>query len=209
MELKTETTDLSGFVKSVPTRPDAKIGTEIYECERLPLAVMKYPKIDLSFFGYLAQHESGVWLPLFAWFEIGDKQIRPFVVAIETWTTLWRIECDQQRITEIVRTAIAKKMNLEITNNGDIREGLPIEKNRRRKYSATFHGIIPQATKVKIKEAEPLFDEIAIVAEEHNWAMEEIKTDPLVIGRIGGNAFLIDHFETTKAEDYVLAEFKE
>lgn len=75
-----------------------------------------------------------------------------------------------------------------------------------------FNGLIPLKTKKKVEKAKKYFkDDIYIVVETkpEEWSFEkkledpDIKEDPLVIGLIGKNANIIDHFNTTALENLV------
>lgn len=76
-----------------------------------------------------------------------------------------------------------------------------------------FAGVLPDPTRAKIKDALPDFggsysSPIYIVQEttKKDWKAEKIRApkDPLVIGVKEGRAFLIDQFDVTPAEDYIL-----
>jgi hypothetical protein len=77
----------------------------------------------------------------------------------------------------------------------------------------SFKGIIPATTKEKIKKAEETFSDknhgIFLIKECPVWQESEITKDPLIIGVIGDQAYLIDKFDCTALEDYVKAEFTE
>lgn len=219
MDLQMETVNLGQYVKEA-THPSLTIPpTGLYECERLPLAQVKYPRIDLSFFKHLTQHKGNIWLPLFAWFKVEGHKIGKCCFGWRTWgkrdRDVYFYFCDYPRITWMyIAQAIAQKISATYyyTRTGDNRivyrfsQEYPDVINQM--FTATFHGLIPQTTREKIEEARPLFDEIAIVSEEHQWKAEEIKVDPLIIGMIGESTFLIDHFDTTGAEDYIIAKFE-
>lgn len=85
---------------------------------------------------------------------------------------------------------------------------------RTRQFSTSFKGLIPETTKRKIKDAEELFSGdqsrgIFLIKECPNWQEQEITEDPLIVGIIGDQAYLIDQFDCTNLEAYIKAEFTE
>ncbi len=97
-----------------------------------------------------------------------------------------------------------------------------IPKDIRKKYKkigavsikSSFHGLIPEDSRQKIKQAQNYFDNIYFVAETkpEEWTVSEhiiprFLRDPLIVGVFDKNCFLIDKFETTPVEDYVSKEF--
>ena len=84
--------------------------------------------------------------------------------------------------------------------------------------TATFDGILPKETRQKAIHAKGHFDNLYLVVDQQNrWKSEllPVRTsallDPLLIGekreKSGSSYFLIDQFDLTKAEDYLIAEF--
>jgi hypothetical protein len=84
--------------------------------------------------------------------------------------------------------------------------------------TATFDGILPKETRQKAIQAKGHFDNLYLVVDQQNrWKSELLPVpasallDPLLIGekreRSGSSYFLIDQFDLTKAEDYLIAEF--
>ena len=84
--------------------------------------------------------------------------------------------------------------------------------------TATFDGILPKETRQKAIRARGQFDNLYLVVDQQNrWKSELLPVpasallDPLLIGekreRSGSSYFLIDQFDLTKAEDYLIAEF--
>lgn len=76
--------------------------------------------------------------------------------------------------------------------------------------SNSFHGILPQETKNKIKSASKIFgDDIYLISETRPeaWEATQITIDPLLVGVCDKRCFLIDHFHTTNIEEYVRKEF--
>lgn len=85
---------------------------------------------------------------------------------------------------------------------------------RNRTFSTSFKGLIPETTKQKIKDAEELFSGdqsrgIFLIKECPSWTETEITEDPLIVGIIGDQAYLIDQFDCTDLEAYIAAEFTE
>ncbi len=78
---------------------------------------------------------------------------------------------------------------------------------------SSFHGLIPPDTRKKIKEAQPVLENIYLVAETkpEEWSVEKhvprFVRDPLVIGVLENKCFLVDKFDTTSLEDYISKEF--
>jgi len=84
--------------------------------------------------------------------------------------------------------------------------------------TATFDGILPEETREKALRARDLFDHLYLVVDQQErWESEllpvpaSVLLDPLLIGEkregFRSRYFLIDQFELTKAEDYLVAEF--
>jgi hypothetical protein len=84
--------------------------------------------------------------------------------------------------------------------------------------TATFDGILPKETRQKAIDARGHFDNLYLVVDQQNrWKSEllpvpaAVLLDPLLIGekraRSRSSYFLIDQFDLTKAEDYLIAEF--
>lgn len=84
--------------------------------------------------------------------------------------------------------------------------------------TATFNGILPKETREKAIQARGHFDNLYLVVDQQNrWKSELLPVpssallDPLLIGEKRENShssyFLIDQFDLTKAEDYLIAEF--
>lgn len=72
-----------------------------------------------------------------------------------------------------------------------------------------FTGALPVGTRDRIKRATGLFNnEVFIVQDTHwkDWKAEKIRAprDPLVFGMKSGCAWLIDQFDVTPVEDYIL-----
>lgn len=80
--------------------------------------------------------------------------------------------------------------------------------------SQGFHGMMPSETKKRVTEAYDKFTEIMggrceifLIKECESWKSEVVTKDPLVVGMIGDQAYLIDHFDCTDLEAYVNSEF--
>jgi len=84
--------------------------------------------------------------------------------------------------------------------------------------TATFDGILPKGTRQKAIHAKGHFDNLYLVVDQQNrWKSELLPVpasallDPLLIGEKRESSrssyFLIDQFDLTKAEDYLIAEF--
>ncbi len=82
------------------------------------------------------------------------------------------------------------------------------------RISTSFVGIIPEKTKEKIEKTGTIFagcesSGIFLIKECPVWDEQRITKDPLIVGVIGNQAYLVDHFDTTDLEDYIKAEFTE
>ncbi|MBS3093700.1 hypothetical protein J4456_03930 [Candidatus Pacearchaeota archaeon] len=77
--------------------------------------------------------------------------------------------------------------------------------------SSEFNGILPTVTKEKIKIAKSIFPkQVYLFAETKpdEWGHKEYSPDPLIVGvSLDNRTYLVDHFNTTKLEDYVRREF--
>lgn len=77
-------------------------------------------------------------------------------------------------------------------------------------FTTEFNGIIPKTTKQNLREARKIFgEEVYLIAETkpEEWNASVVYTDPLLIGVAKDRAFLVDHFDTTTLENYVVDEF--
>ncbi len=72
--------------------------------------------------------------------------------------------------------------------------------------TSSFSGVIAPSAKEKIEEADKCFEETALITMA-NWQEKKIQTDPLIVSIYNGKAYLIDHFDTSQVENYVLSEF--
>ena len=77
---------------------------------------------------------------------------------------------------------------------------------------ADFNGLIPQSVRAKIKDAGQVFEDIYIVTDSVDWKLDTVvsldpRVDPLVIGRIKDQFWLIDVFDLTAAEDHARREY--
>ncbi len=80
------------------------------------------------------------------------------------------------------------------------------------RITARYDGIMPIRVREKIAQVEESkeFDQIFILAEVKEWQKDEVvipKKDPLVLGFVNNNLFLIDKYDTTGVEEYVANEF--
>lgn len=77
---------------------------------------------------------------------------------------------------------------------------------------AAFSGLIPAETKEKIREAQSsaVFSDIRLLAET-SWKLQETPqpfyADPIVIGLVDAEMWVIDVFDPTPLEDYIAREF--
>lgn len=86
--------------------------------------------------------------------------------------------------------------------------------DRNKTISTFFKGLIPATTKQKVKDAEPIFSgcisaRLFLIKECPSWTEREVTKDPLIVGVIGVQAYLIDAFDCTDLEEYVKKEFTE
>ena len=72
--------------------------------------------------------------------------------------------------------------------------------------SASFSGVLPTNTKRILKEAVECFDEVNIIAEA-DWEIKRVRLEPFLVGVHKDEVFLLDHFDTSNLEKYVLSEF--
>jgi hypothetical protein len=85
-------------------------------------------------------------------------------------------------------------------------------------FKIGFYGIIPEATKERIREADEIFgEEVYLVAETtpEQWRKAQVVSlDPIIVGVYGAEredsaCYLVDHFNTTPYEDLIRREFRE
>ncbi len=238
MDLQMDTVNLGEYVKNDPNVALAEPPKIMYECEKLPFAVQAYPELGLGFFaitqnsngatlplfGYynLNEADSKCIVTIDHGYALRVKRQRE---EMEQWSVrsrgfgapmmpppMWgagggtvSVEGYPSEVSEMVRSSVMK--GTEVVHSS---AGIEQSKIKLTHYTSSFHGILPEDTKEKIEQAKPVLTDISIVAEAHDWAVTEevITIDPLVIGRVGKRWFLIDHFDTTGAEDYIVAKYE-
>lgn len=78
------------------------------------------------------------------------------------------------------------------------------------KLESSFHGLIPDSTKERIKRGKGIFEKgLYLIAETkpEEWNVKYIAKDPIIVGVLENECYLIDHFLTTPIESYVVREF--
>ncbi len=76
-----------------------------------------------------------------------------------------------------------------------------------------FVGLLPSSVKETIRKNRRFFmDDMYVIAEAQRWACEvsepvRLNRDPLLVGVLGDNCYLLDEFNCTPIEDYVRREF--
>ncbi|MHA1169667.1 MAG: hypothetical protein ACTSRU_17705 [Candidatus Hodarchaeales archaeon] len=80
--------------------------------------------------------------------------------------------------------------------------------------SSEFRGLLPSATKKRIIDSIDKFKrpnseacDIYLIKECEDWTTTVVTRDPLIVGIVGDQAYLIDHFDCTDMESYVKTEF--
>lgn len=76
-------------------------------------------------------------------------------------------------------------------------------------FAHKFIGLMPTKTKEKIKEVEKDFSKIYLIKECESWTSTVVTRDPIIVGMVGEQAYLIDHFDCTDMEKYVKDQFTE
>ncbi|MBX9877975.1 MAG: hypothetical protein K2Y22_05905 [Candidatus Obscuribacterales bacterium] len=79
-------------------------------------------------------------------------------------------------------------------------------------FSTQFTGVLPDDILDNLPQWQQLFHEVFFVAEAADWAVSapplpQFNADPLVIGRIGLDFWLLSRFDLTSAEEYVSREW--
>lgn len=152
----------------------------------------KFKRIDIAFLQMTVQIDSGQMAPRFA--------ILPYdVYGIEYATCEFNMNCfnwsymkDRQNQHPIVPEIIA----------GHIRRGMN-NKLQATMQTANPPSDIPKTVAAKVEEVKGKFDQL-YVAWEADWAPGG---DPIVLGQKGDYWFIIDKWDVTKLESYVISEF--
>ncbi|MGV8152259.1 MAG: hypothetical protein ACP5OG_04190 [Candidatus Nanoarchaeia archaeon] len=176
-----------------------------------------FPEIDPSFLKmrhFLDHREMKVPLPIFVPYEL-EK------------TNKFEINFKLAESYSKGKLKLSFSSNNSLANyyiDSQILEGLdPKNYDNLKKYSnhplsleCEFKGIIPQKTKQRINQAKQVFDSSQVYSELYliaqtpleSWEEHRVIKDPLIIAKTNlQNSYLIDHFDTTLLEDYVIQEF--
>jgi hypothetical protein len=80
--------------------------------------------------------------------------------------------------------------------------------------NSSFHGIIPEENRRRIESAQEMFEsDIYLVAERtpDDWTINrhqrKITVDPIAIGILDDECYIVDHFDTSHLERYVMKEW--
>ena len=164
-----------------------------------------YPNIDLGFLEktYRIKEDfkgnnrgEHVRIPAFSVYAFYKSNV--FSIRLCTTDPSYHISLNQ-KFPEIIESRLLKKCNTH-DSPGYAEWGRYILSNE-------FIGLIPLKIKEKVKKSLQYFnkDDIFMIAEAKpkDWNVKKIKGDPLIIGLIGKNAHLIDHFDCTSLENLV------
>ena len=79
---------------------------------------------------------------------------------------------------------------------------------------SSFHGIIPDESRERIQASQEMFGkDIYLVAERtpEDWAVDEyqrkVTVDPIAVGVLYNECYIVDHFNTSPLERYVMKEW--
>lgn len=193
---------LDAHVKESPFRQ--AIGDAILPVQKarnLAWATLTYPVVDLQAFSRLrlfsfkdAPTNSGrpftgdIYLPHFAWKGWGKSHGRYNVALSESWHLPMeqfpggpRIYFDQ-RVLEHNRKY----------------EGVYLE-------VVTSEPSVPSSVEENVRGVRDRFDDVALVWEAE-WVAAPL-ADPLIVGVLEGKAFLVDQYDVTKLERYIVGEY--
>lgn len=106
-----------------------------------------------------------------------------------------------ERINAIYKTTKMPPVNIIRWAYGNF-----MERDIRISLADRFSGLIPTDIKKECIEVYDLFDDLFLV-KEANWQVELIEEDPLIIGILNGEAYLVSHFDCTPFEHYAKSEF--
>jgi hypothetical protein len=104
------------------------------------------------------------------------------------------------------RMASIYKQNMLLINWPRVAVAAISDREFRVRAKDSFSGLIPKEVKEEVIEAKDLFDDLYLI-KEANWQVEMIEKDPLIIGLLDGEAYLVSHFDCTPFEHYVKSEF--
>ena len=167
-------------------------------------AIQAFPRFDIGVLSLLKGEafvfEQGggrsvkvdLFVPKFAWQDASQSQLgrgASFSPAMQdnAWlTSRCRVQFDNRLINQNRETM----QRLGLHAGQDLTAAAPI---------------IPASVASRIRELSPMFDKV-IVAWDAEWQPRPLG-DPLVIGEISDMFFLLDQFDVTKLERYVVSEF--
>lgn len=161
----------------------------------------EYRRIDMNFLGKMTKRESHM-------IGLGIQQ-RPHDLLLPCFAT-FELERPKFEITYLSNLnqilyygdhAMVQYYDWLIEKNKDVKSGFEI--------TAQFSGILPDRVREHILNVKDKFYKIYIVAEVPKWSVKRINIDPLVVGRWGPNFWLIDKFDLTPAEKWVLDNYLE
>ncbi len=171
-------------------------------------------QLDLSFLASTKKFPSGM-------FKLGFPQVWPAfgVVSVNNQAKTFRIEARAKRSysgTDSVQASLPKQIGDQYFATGQ--KLLDISRKSDSELvslSARTQGIMPDAIRDKIRDAldRKLFDQVFIIFEVFEWQINVTKQvpedDPIVIGWCDDTeqAFVIDVYDPTKLEEYVVAQF--
>lgn len=158
----------------------------------------RFPRIDLSFLKW--RRKADGW-PVFAVYS-PDSSICKFHSNLSDWGSS-DAGCYPEfidKLTDGCYADVYRKMKATLRRTGRVWESMEL-------YSK-FKGVIPDAVRTKIKSVvdEKAFKHVVIVGEAA-WENRIVDLDPLVVGIIGEQGWLIDSFDLTPVERIVKSEF--
>ena len=200
----------------------------LMDVEILPLKMLKLRqlgcrRINMRFLdgsreAYIPQLRGEVKVPLFGVFKLTETGFAGFQAEISI--AYQQVRFKFKGIPDIFGRHLQKSFGILSRFAGDHLSHNISEQNQQclaNKYgsrgmtiSTQFLGIIPLETKKKIASAREIFDDqIFLISEVEAdaWECKVITDDPLIVGIFEGKTYLVDHFDTTSIENFVLDEF--
>lgn len=130
-----------------------------------------------------------------------------------------RFHCNEYKIRKVESSTHFSHLYRDVLDAMGVND-----RTREETLTWRFKGVIPASTKLKIRQARSQFSDVYLLAEAplHTWEhrrnqesrrarmarrLGEIKLDPIVLGFAASRLWVIDVFDPTPTEAYILNEF--
>lgn len=189
-----------------PDDPKLLVSMILTEARNMAWAYQRFPVFDLSVLSLLRKQTFKLENFRTPQGTIEDKEVQLFVPMLY-WTETWL------RHSTIARWSFLPEdwqkswefSGMKIEYNGDaIAHNVRTLNGLMRDPAQCISPTIPLSSWNLLEKVRSRFEKVMLVFEA-SWS-PELKHDPFIIGLIRKTAFMIDHFEVTNHEKYILAE---